>query len=50
MARKLLAEHGGTIECASAAGVGTTFMVRLPAAERKRLTDEIGEPAASAAG
>ncbi len=31
MARKLLAEHGGTIECDSAAGAGTTFTVRLPA-------------------
>jgi two-component system, NtrC family, sensor kinase len=31
MARKLLAEHGGTIECVSAAGLGTTFTVRLPA-------------------
>jgi two-component system NtrC family sensor kinase len=31
MSRKLLAEHGGTIECESAAGAGTTFTVRLPA-------------------
>jgi signal transduction histidine kinase len=34
MARKLLAEHGGTIECESAAGAGTTFTVWLPAHRR----------------
>jgi signal transduction histidine kinase len=30
--RKLLADHGGTVECASGPGPGTTFRVRLPAA------------------
>jgi signal transduction histidine kinase len=30
MSRKLLVEHGGTIECESAAGTGTTFTVWLP--------------------
>jgi two-component system, NtrC family, sensor kinase len=39
--RKLLAGHGGTVECASAAGQGTTFRVRLPAAAGG------GEPAES---
>jgi two-component system, NtrC family, sensor kinase len=38
MVRKLLAEHGGTIECNTAAGVGTTFTVRLLAVgERQTL-------------
>jgi two-component system NtrC family sensor kinase len=31
MARKLLAEHGGTIECDSDAQLGTLFTVRMPA-------------------
>ncbi len=30
--RKLLAEHGGTVECSSAPGEGTAFRVRLPLA------------------
>jgi signal transduction histidine kinase len=30
--RKLLEEHGGTVECTSAPAQGTTFLVRLPAA------------------
>jgi signal transduction histidine kinase len=35
MARKLLAEHGGTIECESTA-TGTAFTVRIPAASTAR--------------
>ena len=31
--RKLLEDHGGAIEFASAAGAGTTFTIRLPVAE-----------------
>jgi signal transduction histidine kinase len=49
MVRKLLVEHGGTIECDSAAGVGTTFNVRLPAVEEMRKLPAV-EPAKSAAG
>ena len=30
--RKLLADHGGTVECSSVAGQGTAFRVRLPVA------------------
>jgi signal transduction histidine kinase len=32
MSRRLLAQHGGRIECASEPGAGTTFTVWLPAA------------------
>ncbi|HEX4592205.1 MAG TPA: ATP-binding protein, partial [Gemmataceae bacterium] len=36
MARKLLAEHGGSVDCESDTASGTTFKVRLPAAEKAR--------------
>ena len=50
MARKLLAEHGGTIECESAAGAGTTFTVRLPAVQEERTDTHRALPAASGIG
>ena len=47
MSRKLLAEHGGTIECDSGDGIGTTFTMRLPAVDvRNRLAGETAESAA----
>jgi signal transduction histidine kinase len=50
MARKLLAGHGGTIECESMAGAGTTFVVRLPAVQEERDGSYRDLPAASGVG
>jgi len=42
-ARLVVQEHGGTLDCASAPGHGTTFTVRLPAAagDKKDSQDEL---------
>jgi signal transduction histidine kinase len=42
MARKLLADHGGTIDCESA-GTGTMFTIRLPAMRTARTTMHAAE-------
>ena len=33
VARQIIEAHGGTLECESAPGEGTTFIVRLPSAD-----------------
>lgn len=37
LSKKIIEEHGGTIQCESEPGKGTTFTIRLPAGERVAL-------------
>jgi len=37
LSKKIVEEHGGTIQCDSAPGKGTAFTIRLPAGERVAL-------------
>ncbi|MBI5368665.1 MAG: FHA domain-containing protein [Planctomycetes bacterium] len=47
MSREIVARHGGTLECASTPGVGTTFTLRLPL---RRSEPPAAEGGAAAAG
>jgi two-component system NtrC family sensor kinase len=46
MCRKLLGDHGGTIECQSQPGAGATFAIRLPAIVEIRAADFVSRSAA----
>ncbi|HXE76410.1 MAG TPA: ATP-binding protein [Candidatus Xenobia bacterium] len=49
-ARRVVEEHGGTIDCTSAPGAGTTFTVRLPRAPARAPGEESKELLLAGAG
>jgi signal transduction histidine kinase len=46
-AREVVVEHGGAIRCDSAVGEGTTFTIRLPAAQEERPVAAAAEAASA---
>ena len=44
LSKKIVEDHGGTIECVSEAGKGATFILRLPVAELKNKKNQPAAP------